>query len=138
MNTDSEPLLSGSGSDQYQPGVAVDDGTLAYVSGGPAWISHLVWVDRSGASQTIAAPPHAYQKLAVSPSGRHIALEVSEATSDIYLFDFGRGGLMPMLQLVLSAEAYAYHQEYVTKPPELFHAETLKRIRAGAEVGTTS
>src|SRR3984893_4067556 len=37
---------------------------------------------------------------------------------------------------VLSAEAYAYHQEYVSKTPELYQPETLKRIRTGADVGT--
>ncbi len=39
---------------------------------------------------------------------------------------------------VLAAEAFAYHQEYVAKTPELYHAETLKRIRSGAEVGTAA
>ena len=37
---------------------------------------------------------------------------------------------------VLIAEAYAYHQEYVSKTPELYQAETLKRIKAGADVAT--
>lgn len=37
--------------------------------------------------------------------------------------------------LIQKAEAYAYHREYVTKTPELYQAETLKRIRAGAEIG---
>ncbi len=36
---------------------------------------------------------------------------------------------------VLRAESYAYHQEYVSKTPELYQAETLKRIKGGAEVG---
>lgn len=35
---------------------------------------------------------------------------------------------------VLSAEAYAYHQENVAKHPELYHPATLKRIRGGAEI----
>src|SRR4029077_2950515 len=35
---------------------------------------------------------------------------------------------------VLSAEAFAYHQEYVAKTPDLYQPETLKRIRAGADV----
>ena len=37
---------------------------------------------------------------------------------------------------ILVAEAYAYHREYVSKTPELYQPETLKRIRAGADVGT--
>jgi len=36
--------------------------------------------------------------------------------------------------LILKVEAYAYHREYVSKTPELYQPETLKRIRAGAEI----
>jgi hypothetical protein len=36
--------------------------------------------------------------------------------------------------LILKTEAYAYHDEYATKTPELYQAETLKRIRTGAEI----
>jgi aspartyl-tRNA(Asn)/glutamyl-tRNA(Gln) amidotransferase subunit A len=36
--------------------------------------------------------------------------------------------------LIQKAEAYAYHRDYVTKSPELYQAETLKRIRAGTEI----
>lgn len=44
--------------------------------------------------------------------------------------------LMDPTRMILVAEAYAYHQEFVAKTPELYQAETLKRIRAGADVGT--
>jgi aspartyl-tRNA(Asn)/glutamyl-tRNA(Gln) amidotransferase subunit A len=37
---------------------------------------------------------------------------------------------------VLTAEAYAYHQEYLSRSPELYQAPTVKRLRAGAEVTT--
>jgi aspartyl-tRNA(Asn)/glutamyl-tRNA(Gln) amidotransferase subunit A len=36
--------------------------------------------------------------------------------------------------LITKVEAYAYHRDYITKTPELYQAETLKRIRAGAEI----
>jgi aspartyl-tRNA(Asn)/glutamyl-tRNA(Gln) amidotransferase subunit A len=36
--------------------------------------------------------------------------------------------------LILKAEAYAYHREYIAKSPNLYQPETLKRIRAGAEI----
>jgi aspartyl-tRNA(Asn)/glutamyl-tRNA(Gln) amidotransferase subunit A len=36
--------------------------------------------------------------------------------------------------LIQKVEAYAYHREYITKTPELYQPETLKRIRAGAEI----
>ncbi|MFY9530045.1 MAG: amidase [Candidatus Acidiferrales bacterium] len=40
--------------------------------------------------------------------------------------------------LIQKAEAYSYHREYITKTPELYHAETLKRIRAGAEISAVA
>src|SRR5438876_9607581 len=39
---------------------------------------------------------------------------------------------------VLRAEAYAYHKDYVSKSPELYQAQTLKRIQAGADVTTSA
>lgn len=39
---------------------------------------------------------------------------------------------------VLVAEAYAYHQKNVGNHPELYQPETLKRIRAGAEVSASA
>ena len=36
--------------------------------------------------------------------------------------------------LIQKAEAYAYHREYVAKSSDLYQPETLKRIRAGAEI----
>jgi aspartyl-tRNA(Asn)/glutamyl-tRNA(Gln) amidotransferase subunit A len=35
---------------------------------------------------------------------------------------------------ILRAEAYAYHKEYVSKSPDLYQAQTLKRIEAGADI----
>jgi len=39
---------------------------------------------------------------------------------------------------ILRAEAYAYHKEYVSKSPELYQGQTLKRIQAGADVTTSA
>jgi aspartyl-tRNA(Asn)/glutamyl-tRNA(Gln) amidotransferase subunit A len=35
---------------------------------------------------------------------------------------------------ILRAEAYGYHKEYVSKSPELYQAQTLQRIQAGADI----
>jgi aspartyl-tRNA(Asn)/glutamyl-tRNA(Gln) amidotransferase subunit A len=35
---------------------------------------------------------------------------------------------------ILRAEAYAYHKEYVSKSPELYQAQTRKRIQSGADI----
>ena len=39
--------------------------------------------------------------------------------------------------LLTKTEAYAYHREHVAATPELYQPETLRRIRAGAEVNPT-
>ncbi len=39
--------------------------------------------------------------------------------------------------LIQKAEAYTYHRQYVTKSPDLYQPETLKRIRTGAEIGAS-
>jgi aspartyl-tRNA(Asn)/glutamyl-tRNA(Gln) amidotransferase subunit A len=38
--------------------------------------------------------------------------------------------------LIQKAEAYAYHRDYVAKSPEIYQAETLKRIRNGQGIST--
>jgi aspartyl-tRNA(Asn)/glutamyl-tRNA(Gln) amidotransferase subunit A len=35
---------------------------------------------------------------------------------------------------VFTAEAYAYHEEFISRTPDLYQAPTLKRLRAGADV----
>ena len=70
------------------------DGTLVYVSGGPAWIGKLVWADTKGTTTPVNAPPRAYLNPSLSPDGQRVALEISETTRDIYLLDFARGGLV--------------------------------------------
>jgi aspartyl-tRNA(Asn)/glutamyl-tRNA(Gln) amidotransferase subunit A len=39
---------------------------------------------------------------------------------------------------ILTAEAYAYHKEYLDKTPDLYQPATLKRLRAGADVATAT
>jgi len=46
--------------------------------------------------------------------------------------------VMDVYGTVSTAEAYAYHREYISKTPELYQPETLNRIRAGADIGTAS
>lgn len=43
----------------------------------------------------------------------------------------------PTDRTVQSAESYAYHAEHVARTPELYQAETLRRIRTGADVSAT-
>jgi aspartyl-tRNA(Asn)/glutamyl-tRNA(Gln) amidotransferase subunit A len=48
--------------------------------------------------------------------------------------DSSYSSVMDPYVTILRAEAYAYHKEYVSKSPELYQAQTLKRIRAGADI----
>jgi aspartyl-tRNA(Asn)/glutamyl-tRNA(Gln) amidotransferase subunit A len=41
---------------------------------------------------------------------------------------------VPTDRTVQSAESYAYHAEHVARTPELYQAETLRRIRTGADI----
>ena len=54
------------------------------------------------------------------------------ATNDTY------SSVMDPYVTILRAEAYAYHKEYISKSPELYQAQTLKRIQAGADVTTSA
>ena len=36
--------------------------------------------------------------------------------------------------IIQRAEAYTYHREYITKTPELYHPDTLKRLKTGADI----
>jgi Asp-tRNA(Asn)/Glu-tRNA(Gln) amidotransferase A subunit family amidase len=41
---------------------------------------------------------------------------------------------VPTDRRLQTAESYAYHAEYVSRSPELYQAETLRRIRSGADI----
>jgi aspartyl-tRNA(Asn)/glutamyl-tRNA(Gln) amidotransferase subunit A len=50
------------------------------------------------------------------------------ATSDSY------SSIMDPYVTILRAEAYAYHEKYISKNPELYQPQTLKRIQTGADM----
>jgi eukaryotic-like serine/threonine-protein kinase len=66
-------------------------GSLVYVSGGlQATQRRLVWVDRNGTEQPLAAPAHAYRFPRLSPDGRRVAVTIEESGSQIWLYDLAR------------------------------------------------
>ncbi len=67
------------------------EGTLVYVSGGPAWIGNLTWVDHQGISKPLAAPAQAYGPISLSPDGQRLAVTVVGATSDVWVYELTRG-----------------------------------------------
>jgi serine/threonine protein kinase/Tol biopolymer transport system component len=66
-------------------------GTLVYVMGGvQSEKRRLVWVNRNGSEQPLAAPAHAYFAPRLSPDGRRVAVGITEQDNQIWLFDLSR------------------------------------------------
>jgi Tol biopolymer transport system component/tRNA A-37 threonylcarbamoyl transferase component Bud32 len=68
-----------------------DTGSLVYLSGGvQSQQLKLVWVNRTGAEQPVAAPDHAYVNPRISPDGRHLAVGIMEQERQVWLYDLSR------------------------------------------------
>jgi len=73
-----------------------DGGTLVYLpgSGAAAANATLVWVDRQGKEEALAAPPRQYRSISLSPDGQRIAARIGASTQgDIWVYDITRDGL---------------------------------------------
>jgi serine/threonine-protein kinase len=69
-------------------------GSLLYLTGDAQTTSHtLLWVDRLGHEERIAAPPRAYVHARLSPDGERAALDVRDQENDIWIWDFSRNVL---------------------------------------------
>ena len=72
------------------------DGTLVYVDvpGSLAANGHtIVWVDRTGKEEPVAAPPRAYELPRLSPDGTRMALSIADQEDDLWIWDLGRATL---------------------------------------------
>jgi aspartyl-tRNA(Asn)/glutamyl-tRNA(Gln) amidotransferase subunit A len=63
----------------------------------------------------------------ITASEHDVAPPLTDATYSSWMDPYGA---------IFTAEAYAYHKDYIAKDPELYQAPTLKRLRTGAEVTT--
>jgi Tol biopolymer transport system component len=69
-------------------------GTLAYVpKAAQSTLLKLVWVNRNGAEQPLAAPARAYVIPRISPDGLRIAVGITERESQTWTYDISRGTL---------------------------------------------
>jgi Tol biopolymer transport system component/predicted Ser/Thr protein kinase len=68
-------------------------GVLAYRLVPTAAQNKLVWVDRKGTEQPLAAPPHAYRNPRLSPDGQRVAVTIDELGTQEWLLDTKRGTL---------------------------------------------
>jgi len=69
------------------------DGTLVYVDAPGSLGTNartLVWVDRTGKEETVAAPPRAYEHPRLSPDGTRVALSSSDQEYDVWILDLAR------------------------------------------------
>jgi len=75
---------------------AASDGTLVYVDAPgslPANARTLVWVDRTGKEEPIAAPPRVYAQPRLSPDGSRLALYGIGQENDLWIWDLRRATL---------------------------------------------
>lgn len=68
------------------------NGSLVYVSGigGPAAARTLVWVDRQGQEEPLAAEARNYADPRISPDATRVALSVRDEDDDIWIWDVSR------------------------------------------------
>jgi eukaryotic-like serine/threonine-protein kinase len=94
------PVLENVDTDDSTGGVNATfsaQGSLIYVPGGGVFTdNHMVWVNRKGAEQPVAAPPHPYALPQLSPDGRHVAVNIQGQNPDIWIYDLVRGTLTRM------------------------------------------
>ena len=71
-----------------------DNGSLAYIPAGiadPEVPFSLVWVDRNGEEEPLAAEPRPYRHPRISPGGSHVAVTVTESgNTDLWVYDLSR------------------------------------------------
>jgi Tol biopolymer transport system component/predicted Ser/Thr protein kinase len=85
------PVIEGVLAGQYS---FSNTGSLIYVPGSVQTRQlKLVWVDRKGTEQPVAAPAHNYVLPKVSPDGKRVAVGIEEADNQIWLYDLSRDTL---------------------------------------------
>jgi eukaryotic-like serine/threonine-protein kinase len=71
-------------------------GTLAYIraaAGSRQFERRLVWVDRQGKTEPLAAPTRAYGSVVLSPDGQRVVANITSGTDELWVYDLARGAL---------------------------------------------
>ena len=66
-------------------------GSLAYATAAPATPQPLIWVDRTGREQALSMAAGVYTTPRLSPDGHRVAVAVSSANTDVWVYDLDRG-----------------------------------------------
>ena len=85
-------VAEGTGATQFS---ISDTGTLVYVRGSGRGLGELVWVDRKGIEQALAAPAKDYVHPRLSPDGGRIVVDTLQGDDDIWVWDDARQTLEP-------------------------------------------
>ena len=97
------PRLENEGAAAY---AVSDSGTLAYLEGGPTRYAYrLVWVDRAGNVEPLPFPERDYEAVAIAPDGQRAVVQVSEGTVGLWIFDFARHTMTPLVTSGGSSQA---------------------------------
>jgi serine/threonine-protein kinase len=89
-----EGVLESLNTGNAQYAISTGTGSLAYVSGSVLGAQNkLVWVDRNGMEQPVAAPTRSYVFPRLSPDGKRVTFAVSEQETHIWTYDLGREAL---------------------------------------------
>ena len=69
-----------------------ENGSLVYIAGSVLASTRrtMVWVDREGREEVLAAEPQFYQSISLSPDGRRVALVVRGEQRDVWIYDLAR------------------------------------------------
>jgi serine/threonine-protein kinase len=73
-----------------------DTGTLLFLRSEAQPLRRLVWVNREGNEEPLALEPGQYNYSRISPDGTRIALDISGANRDIWLWNVKRPNLMKL------------------------------------------
>jgi eukaryotic-like serine/threonine-protein kinase len=91
------PLVEGvanSGGGMFEQFAVSENGALLYVPGSSALEERqVVEVDRKGNARTVTPAPNAYEDLALSPDGEHLALTIEGSPWSIWTLDLQRQAL---------------------------------------------
>jgi serine/threonine-protein kinase len=75
-----------------------ETGTLVFLAGGAdRYAQQLVWVDRDGKIEALPAPERDYEAVALSPDGRQVAVQMEQGAEELWLYDFARQTLAPLV-----------------------------------------
>jgi len=70
------------------------NGSLLYATGAPLTSNAaLVWVDRRGRAESIGDSRRPFIFLQLSPDGQRVAVEISAANEDVWIYDLARNGM---------------------------------------------